>query len=120
MSSTAGSGFCTTFGAHVVEFTGIGVREGPELKASFERLIPSLDELDSRAPAQITGDLRKTTAYLRTYNDILKRYGYSITRLFAEGTKEENSALLDGGPDVSYGNVLDYVKANCPNVTVPE
>lgn len=121
-SSTAGKDeFCGIFGAHVVEFTGVGVGVEPEqMRAASERLLPALDELDEAAPAEIRDELHETTAFLREYYDILSRYGYDFDRLLQEGSADEQAALNSAGTVAAFEEVVRHAESECPDVNVPE
>jgi hypothetical protein len=113
--------FCATFGEHVGEITGSeGAEDGPEVQASFERLLPALDTLDQQAPAEISSEMRDVSAFLREIDPVIARYDYSFERAAAEGTDEDIAFLSSGGPIQSYDAVLAFVRANCPGVDFEE
>ena len=117
--------FCEQFGAHVKEFTGVGIKGEPdELQASFELLLPSLSALDEVVPEVIRGDLRVVSDSLIGYAAVLRTYGYDYRRVMSEGSPGEREMVSGGGVNsvvvmAANAKLLSYVRASCPLVVVP-
>lgn len=124
-ATSGGSGitstFCSTFGDHAVEITGVGVGLDPaDQEQAFTDVAPVLDELDAQAPPEIAASVQAVTAYLRTYAGILRKYGWDLDLALAEASDAEQSTMQGGGPISDYDAMIAYLRRACPDVTIPE
>ena len=111
--------FCSTFISHYTALSGRGVREG-DLQSAFEEIGPVLSDLERQAPAEVRTDVDRLTADLRSYADVMRKYGYNYERIQREATPEEQ-AKLGGDPAsvTSINNIQRFIRDKCSDASLP-
>ena len=83
----------------VVMAGDLSPREPAKLSAVLGKLQQRVRDLAALAPSEAQSDMEAWASDLRAYNDLVARYGYSIDRVFTEGTAEEKAVIgVDGQP----------------------
>jgi len=123
---TAGTAaFCTAYGEHLTLTKDMDeAADAGALRSAAGEQRGALDAVRAGAPAVLVDHVEEVVGLWDRVLQILERYGYDAIRLVNEASSEERAVFLEldaaGGPsDDPTRKVQDWVRANCPDVSVP-